>query len=95
MDRGIVSQGSDIYVLGAAAYYWGMVEQTLMDKAQQLDDADKIELAYALLSTVNRAAPVSPETAALIDQRVAHAEQNPDDGILWENLRSELRQKYA
>ncbi|WP_022873222.1 hypothetical protein [Nesterenkonia alba] len=52
------------------------MDEELLEKAQQLEDDDKLELAYALLRTVQASEPVSPETAALIDQRVAHAEQH-------------------
>lgn len=38
---------------------------------------------------------IDPETADLIDERVAHAEENPGDGVRWEDLYSELRRKYA
>lgn len=72
----------------------GMVDPTFMDEAQRLNDADKVELAYALLHTVHQK-PVDPETAALIKERVAHAESNPDDSILWEDLQADLRRKYA
>lgn len=61
--------------------YRAKVDQSLLHEAQHLGDADKLELAQALLSAVHfDELPVTPEEAAVVDQRLATQEVNPLPG---------------
>lgn len=69
-----------------------MVNQRLLREAQSLGDADKLELAQTLLSSVQfDELPVTPEEVALVDQRLAARNSNPDDRIsskeVWDRIK--------
>lgn len=75
-----------------AYYHRGMVNQRLLREAQSLGDADKLELAQTLLSSVQfDELPVTPEEVALVDQRLAARNSNPDDRIsskeVWDRIK--------
>ncbi|GFZ92987.1 addiction module protein [Nesterenkonia alkaliphila] len=73
-----------------------MVEQGLLEKAQQLEDAEKVELAQALLNSVHPdALPLSAEEAALVTERLAAREARPDDRMSSEEVWKRIRRKYG
>ncbi|WP_150460131.1 hypothetical protein [Nesterenkonia ebinurensis] len=65
------------------------------ERVQQLDNAQKRELAYALFDEVNGDKVVTSYEAAVIDERLADLEANPDDEMsseeFWKRIHSKLR----
>lgn len=54
---------------------------------------DRLEIVEALWESIaadSRALPVSPEQAAILDERLAELEANPDAGRSWAEFRSTL-----
>lgn len=73
-----------------------MVNQVLLEQAKQLSEAERVELADAIWQTVDAdSLPVSPEVAALIDQRVAQVKANPMQGRPSEAVVAELRARLS
>lgn len=71
-----------------------MVDPTLLQQARRLDVADRIELINALWSTIDGdALPVSPEVAALVDQRILEADAEPSAGRPWDEVEHGLRDR--
>lgn len=68
-----------------------MVDQALLDRTKQLNNAQKRELAYALLDDVNGNDVVTPYEAAVIDDTLADLETNPEDEMtsdeFWKRIR--------
>ncbi|MCT1606512.1 hypothetical protein M3B43_04050 [Nesterenkonia massiliensis] len=71
-----------------------MVDQALLERTRQLTAAQKRELAYALLDEAQGDDVVTPYEAAVIDERLADLEANPDDemssGEFWKRIRSKF-----
>lgn len=68
-----------------------MVNASLMDQAQQLDGAEKLELIYALWDSIDHAERNASEHAVeLVRSRTAAADANPNDEIssaqFWVNI---------
>lgn len=57
-----------------------MVDPTLLEQVMRLDEPARRELRDALDDSLDDGY-VSPETAAIIDQRIAEADANPDDVV--------------
>ncbi len=75
---------------------WVMVNQTLLDQAKQLTVAERVELADAIWQTVDAdSLPVTPEVAALIDQRVVQVKANPMAGRSSDEVVAELRARLS
>lgn len=73
-----------------------MVDPVLLEKMQQLDDAEKIKLAQALLSSVHPdALPVTREEAALVEERMADLRANPDDRMTSEDVWEHIHNKFG
>lgn len=71
-----------------------MVDQALLSQAKQLDVADRIELIGALWDTIDAdALPISPEEAALVDERLAEADAEPLAGRSWDDVEAALRNR--
>ena len=64
-----------------------------MDEALALGASDKLKLIDALQRSLNDEPMswVSPEEAALVDQRLADLEANPEDGVPLEEVIAEMR----
>ena len=67
----------------------------------KLSLSEKRELAETLLEEVDAAAEIPPgyeltdAQRAELDRRIADAEANPDDYVLWEDVLAESRRKYG
>ncbi|WP_022873923.1 addiction module protein [Nesterenkonia alba] len=72
-----------------------MVDQALLERTRQLNDAQKRELAYVLLDDVNSSEAVTPYEAAVIDERLADLEANPDDEMSSEEFWKRIRSKFG
>ena len=73
-----------------------MVNQVLLEQAKQLSEAERVELADAIWQTVDvDSLPVSPEVAALIDQRVAQVKANPMAGRSSDDVVADLRARLS
>jgi putative addiction module component (TIGR02574 family) len=70
----------------------GMVDPGLLSQAKQLDVADRVELINELWDSIDQNdLPVTPEIAALIDERLREADARPLEGRPWEEVEAELR----
>jgi len=69
-----------------------MVDQALVERARSLEVAERVELINELWASIDEEAlPVTPDEAALIDQRLADADQEPLVGRSWEEVEATLR----
>ena len=69
-----------------------MVDPALLSQAKQLDVADRVELISELWDSIDADdVPVTPETVALIDERLREADAAPLEGSSWEEVEAELR----
>lgn len=57
-----------------------MVDQALLEQVMRLDESARRELRAAIDGSLDDGY-VSPEIAAIIDQRIAEADANPDDFV--------------
>ncbi|WP_298229623.1 addiction module protein [Gryllotalpicola sp.] len=78
--------------VGARAYHEGMVDRALYERALQLDESARRELISALQDSLD-AGEISPEVAALIDQRLAEADANPEAFVSLDEDDRELRER--
>lgn len=73
-----------------------MVDTALLEQAQQLGDADKLEMIHALWDSINHdERPASAEVLALVRERAAHADAHPDDEISSEEFWAGIHRRYA
>ena len=71
-----------------------MVDQALLTQVRQLDAADRIELINTLWATFDAdSLPMSPEIAALVDERVTEADGTPLTGRSWVEVEKHLRHR--
>jgi len=69
-----------------------MVDPVLLSQAKRLDVSDRVELINELWDSIDSEdLPVTPETAALIDERLREADAAPLQGQPWEEVEAELR----
>lgn len=56
---------------------------------------ERIELIGELMDSLDPAAamPLTPELAAELDRREAEADADPDEGVPWETIEQELRDR--
>lgn len=69
-----------------------MVKPELLEQVLQLDESARRELRDAIDVSLGDGY-MSPEIAAIIDQRIAEADANPDDYVTLEDFMSELRSR--
>jgi len=67
-----------------------MVDQAFLERALQLDEPARRELISVLQGSLDDGT-VSPEVAAIIDQRIADADANPDDFMALDEFEREVR----
>lgn len=73
-----------------------MVNQGFLEKAQQLEDADKVKLAEALLNSVHPdALPVASEEAALVEGGMSARQANPGGRMTSQEVWKRIRRKFA
>lgn len=69
-----------------------MVDPTLLRQATSLTVDERLELIGAVWDSIDHTSrPVSPDVAALVEERVADAHARPLDGTPWDELRRQLR----
>ncbi len=74
----------------------GMVDPALLEQVVGLPADERRELiAYVQESLDNDERSISPELAALIDERVAEAMVNPGAGRTWDEVRASLRERHV
>lgn len=66
-----------------------MVNSALKEQVEQLDEADLIELRGVIDAKLDDY--VLPAIAAIVDQRIAEADANPDDYITLDDFERKLR----
>lgn len=72
-----------------------MENQRILRDAQQLGDADKLELAQTLLNSVQfDELPVTPEEAAIVEQRLADMNACPEDRLSSGDVWNRIKRKY-
>ncbi|MDR1442426.1 MAG: addiction module protein [Bifidobacteriaceae bacterium] len=74
-----------------------MVPKAIMDEALALDDYEKLKLIDALQRSLDPSLDdeISPEEAALVDERMADFRANPEEGIPFEEVIAEMRSLLA
>lgn len=80
--------------VGRESYHCGMVKPELLEQVLQLDESSRRELRDAIDISLGSEC-VSPEVAAIIDQRIAEADANPDDFVTLEDFMSKLRSRHT
>jgi len=66
----------------------------LLAAALKLSPSDRLELIAALWDTLSdEDLPVTPEERALLDERLADVERNPDAQSPWEEVKARLEQR--
>ena len=70
-----------------------MVDQVLLEQALRLSPSDRVELADALLTSVGEF-PLTSDQEALLAERIAEADANPDVGRPAADVVSELRARF-
>ncbi|WP_298226957.1 hypothetical protein [Gryllotalpicola sp.] len=70
-----------------------MVDQELLERALRLDADARRELRDALDDSLP--VEITPELAALLDDRLAEATAHPEEGVLWAEVRDRMRAKVA
>lgn len=67
-----------------------MVDHGLLERALRLDEGERRELVELLQDSLDNT-PVTPEVAALIDQRLAEADAHPEDFMTLDEFEREVR----
>jgi putative addiction module component (TIGR02574 family) len=66
----------------------------LLAEALKLSPSDRLELIEALWDTLSEDdIPVTPEERALLDERLADLERNPDAQSSWPEVKARLEQR--
>ena len=66
----------------------------LLAEALKLSPCDRLELIEALWDTLSEDdIPVTPEERALLDERLADLERNPDAQSSWPEVKARLEQR--
>jgi putative addiction module component (TIGR02574 family) len=66
----------------------------LLAAALKLSPSDRLELIGVLWDTLSdEDIPVTPEEQALLDERLADFERNPDAQSSWEEVKARLEQR--
>jgi putative addiction module component (TIGR02574 family) len=66
----------------------------LLAAALKLSPTDRLELIEALWDTLSdEDLPVTPEDRALLDERLADVERNPDAQSPWDQVKARLEQR--
>lgn len=76
------------------AYHGAMVHRSLLDQALRLDEPARRELIAALQRSL-RTDPVPPEGTAVIDQRIAEADKDPDDSVSLDDFEQRVRSRRS
>lgn len=72
-----------------------MIKSGFLEKAKFLTDAEKLELAHALMGMVSGEHHPAPRgTPTLLRERLAEAEANPDDYLTSENFWRGIREDF-
>lgn len=73
------------------------MSMNLINEAKNLPLSQRIELIEALWESIAQEGyepPLTPEQAEELDRRLIAHQQDPNDVIPWENVRSDLDSKY-
>lgn len=70
------------------------MNRSLLDQALQLDEPARRELIAALQRSL-QADPVAPDVAAIIDQRIAQADEDPDDSVPLDDFEQRVRSRRS
>ena len=73
----------------ARGYYAYMVDHALLEQVLRLDESTRRELRAVIDDSLDDGY-VSPEIAAIIDQRIADADANPDDYVTLDEFEREV-----
>jgi len=76
----------------AREYHGGMVNHALLEQVLGLDESARRELRAVIDDSLDDGY-VSPEIAAIIDQRIADADANPDDYVTLDEDEREVRSR--
>jgi hypothetical protein len=70
-----------------------MVDGTLLEQVMQLDESARRELRDALDESLPE--HVSPQVVALLKERIAEADANPDDYLSLDEFRRQIAKRRA
>lgn len=71
-----------------------MVDHALLEQVMRLDESTRRELRDAIDDSLDDGS-VSPEIAAIVDQRIAEADSNPDDFVTLTDFEREVRSRRS
>ena len=71
-----------------------MVESTLLEKVLRLPAEDRRELMDEISDSLVPEQPLTPELQALLDERLADLDANPDAFRSWDEVKRELLGTY-
>ena len=68
-----------------------MIDESLMAKVVSLNPADRLELISAVWDSLSpNDLPITADERALLDERLADMESNPDDQTPWPEVKNRL-----
>ena len=73
------------------------MSSALLDTAKSLPLADRIELIEALWESIAREGyepELTREQAAELDRRLEAHQQNPDDVVSWDSIKTDLENRH-
>ena len=76
----------------AREYDGAMVDHAILEQVLGLDESARRELRAVIDDSLDDGY-VSPKTAAIIDQRIANADANPDDYVTLDEDEREVRSR--
>lgn len=75
-------------------YHGQIIDRALLERALQLDEPARRELISVLQDSLDDG-EVSPEVAAVVDQRIAEADANPGDFATLDEFEREVRARRS
>jgi putative addiction module component (TIGR02574 family) len=70
----------------------------ILEAAKALPKEERIKLAqdfWEIIVEDGYDPDLTPELAAELDRRIAEFEANPDEGIPWEQVKAEMKQRFG
>jgi len=79
--------------IGATEYHRGMVNTTLMEQVERLSPSELVELRDVIQAKLDDDVPAGQW--AILEQRVAEADANPDDFITLDEWKARRRARRS
>ncbi len=79
--------------VGGHEYHWRMVDSALLEQVMLLDESARRELRDAIDESLPEY--ISPQVVALLEERIAEADANPDDYVTLEEFKRHTAERRA